>query len=181
MTLLIRPETTVDVDPIHALTAAAFRDAEHTSRTEQFINDALRAAGQLTVSLVADDSGVIVGHVAISPVSLSDGSVGWFGLGPVSVTPERQGEGLGSRLVRQALDALREQGAAGCVVLGSPDYYGRFGFRANPRLVLPDVPPEYFQALAFDGSIPAASVQYHEAFNVSARDMPGDEADAPAP
>jgi putative acetyltransferase len=168
MTVLIRPETPADVDAIHALTVAAFRDAEHTSHTEQFINDALRNAGQLTLSLVADDGGAVVGHVAISPVSLSDGSGGWFGLGPVSVLPERQGEGLGSRLIRQALDALRGQGAVGCVVLGNPDYYGRFGFRADPRLVLPEVPPEYFQALAFAGPIPEASVSYHEAFNASA-------------
>lgn len=168
MTVLIRPETPADVDAIHELTVAAFLDAEHTSRTEQFINDALRSAGQLTLSLVADDGGAIVGHVAMSPVSLSDGSVGWFGLGPVSVLPARQGEGLGSRLIRQALDALREQGAAGCVVLGNPDYYGRFGFRAEPRLVLHDVPPEYFQALAFVGPVPDASVRYHDAFNANA-------------
>lgn len=173
MTVLIRPETPADIAAIHQLTEAAFRDAEHTSHTEQFINDALREAGMLTLSLVADDGDAIVGHVAISPVSLSDGSVGWFGLGPVSVLPERQGEGLGSRLIRQALDALRGQGAAGCVVLGNPDYYGRFGFRANPRMVLPEVPPVYFQILAFAGSVPEASVRYHQAFLAQAPDSAG--------
>jgi putative acetyltransferase len=162
----IRPETPVDIAAIHALTAAAFRHAAHASHTEQFINDALRKAGRLTLSLVADDAGTIVGHVAISPVSLSDGSRGWYGLGPVSVLPERQQEGIGSRLIRQALDDLRKQGAAGCVVLGDPGYYGRFGFRTDSRMVLPDMPPAYFQVLSFMGQMPNASVSYHEAFNV---------------
>jgi len=106
-----------------------------------------------------------VGHVAVSSVSISDGSPGWFGLGPISVLPEHQGRGLGSRLMREALRMLREQGAEGCELLGEPKFYGRFGFRANPNLVLPDVPPEYFQAIAFGSSRPKGIVSYHEAFN----------------
>ncbi|AIF48872.1 GNAT family N-acetyltransferase [Dyella japonica] len=168
--MLIRPETPADVAAIHALTAAAFHGAAHSSGTEPFINDGLRRAGQLTLSLVAEDDGVIVGHAAISPVVLSDGSAGWLGLGPVSVLPQRQHEGIGSRIIRQALETLRREGAAGCVVLGDPAYYGRFGFRAHPSMVLPDVPPEYFQILAFDERVPVASVSYHEAFYATGDD-----------
>ncbi|QNK02227.1 GNAT family N-acetyltransferase [Dyella telluris] len=162
--MLIRAEAPADVPAIHALTEAAFREAEHTSHTEQFINDALRDAGQLTLSLVAEDADTLVGHVAVSPVVLSDGSEGWFGLGPVSVAPTRQREGIGSRLVHQALDVLRAHGATGCVVLGDPLYYSRFGFSANPSLVLPDVPAAYFQSLLFAGRMPVADVRYHPAF-----------------
>jgi putative acetyltransferase len=165
MNMEIRNETIADVSAIEAVTIAAFLSAPHTSHTEQFIVNALRQAGQLTVSLVAEAEGRIVGHVAVSPVTISDGAAGWFGLGPVSVLPEHQRGGVGSRLMREALRVLRERGAAGCVVLGEPGYYGRFGFHADPNLTLPDVPPEYFQAISFGASHPRGTVSYHEAFN----------------
>lgn len=161
----IRNETSSDVSAIEAVTIAAFLNAPHTGHTEQFIVSALRKAGKLTLSLVADANGSIIGHVAVSPVSISDGAAGWFGLGPISVAPEQQGRGVGSRLMREALRILRKQGAAGCVLLGEPEFYGRFGFRADPTLILPDVPAEYFQAIAFDSSRPHGVVSYHEAFN----------------
>lgn len=129
---------------------------------------ALRKAGQLAVSLVAEDAGAIVGHVAVSPVTISSGAAGWYGLGPISVAPAQQGRGIGTQLMQQALAALRERGAAGCVVLGDPGYYARFGFRAESSLVLPGVPAEYFQALLLDGVLPAGIVSYHEAFSAQA-------------
>lgn len=165
MNLTIRPETPADIAAIEAVTAAAFLNAAHTSHTEQFIVNALRKAGKLSVSLVAEQSGQLVGHVAVSPVSISDGTTGWFGLGPISVLPADQGRGIGSALMREALRVLQEMGAAGCVLLGEPEYYGRFGFRTEPNLVLPDVPPEYFQALTFGSPLPCGTVSYHEAFN----------------
>ena len=160
----IRTETPADCDDIEALTASAFLNAPHTSHSEQYIVAALRSAGKLSVSLVAEADGSLIGHVAISPVSISDGTPGWFGLGPISVLPQYQRQGIGSRLMREALRILSERGACGCVVLGEPEYYGRFGFRADPDLVLPGVPAEYFQALPFDSSRPRGTVTYHEAF-----------------
>jgi putative acetyltransferase len=165
MRIEIRNETAADVAVIEAVTTAAFLEAPHTSRTEQFIVEALRRTGQLTVSLVADAEGVVVGHVAISPVSIADGASGWYGLGPISVAPEYQRRGIGSRLMREGLRVLREHGASGCVVLGEPGYYGRFGFRVDPDLSLPGVPPEYFQAISFGVSHPKGVVFYHPAFN----------------
>lgn len=167
MTLHIRSETPADHAAIHALTEAAFLHAPHTSHTEQSIVDALRAAGALTISLVAEDKGEIVGHVAVSPVALSDGSKDWFGLGPISVAPARQMQGIGAMLMQHALDALRGRDAAGCVLLGDTAFYARFGFAAQPALVLPGVPPEYFQAIALRGGVPAATVQYHAAFEAN--------------
>lgn len=164
MHVVIRPETAPDIDAIAAVTAAAFRAAAHASHTEHFIVAALRNGGALALSLVADMEGRVVGHVAASPVVLSDGGRGWFGLGPLSVHPAFQRRGIGKALMHAALDVLRECGAAGCVLLGDPVYYRRFGFAARPELVLPDVPPAYFQALSFDGSRPAATVSYHAAF-----------------
>lgn len=166
MSIKIRPEEPSEADAIAALTAAAFREAAHGSQVEHLIVAALREAGQLAVSLVAEGGGAIVGHVAVSPVSIDDGSTGWYGLGPISVAPERQRQGIGSLLMQAALKELRGLGAAGCVVLGDPGYYGRFGFRAEPALVLPGVPPEYFQAIAFGDAVPAGRVAYHQAFDI---------------
>ncbi|MCY1215691.1 Acetyltransferase (GNAT) domain protein [compost metagenome] len=168
MSVQIRPESPSDADAIAQLTTAAFLTAPHTSHTEAFVINALRRAGQLTVSLVAQAGDRLVGHVAISPVTVSSGATGWYGLGPISVAPDLQGQGIGSQLMHAALADLRRLGAAGCVLLGDPAYYGRFGFAARPGLVLDGVPPEYFQALAFDGGYPAGSVQYHDAFSATA-------------
>lgn len=161
----IRNESPSDVAAIHDLIEVVFRNAAHTSHTEPFIVAALRAADQLVISLVAECQGVLLAHAAVSPVNISDGSTHWYGLGPVSVIPAQQQKGIGTRIVAQALDELRRRGAAGCVVLGDPAYYGRFGFKALPSLALPGVPPEYFQALSFAGPMPAGDVTYHESFS----------------
>jgi len=110
---------------------------------------------------------MVVGHVAISPVIISSGAAGWYGLGPIAVRPDRQGEGIGSALVRAALDALRNRDARGCVLLGDPAYYSRFGFAPHPGLELPGVPPDHFQALSLGGEIPAGHVSYSKAFDVT--------------
>lgn len=164
----IRNETSNDAAAIHRLVREAFANAEHRSGTEQHIVDALRTTGALTLSLVAADGDALLGHAAFSPVTLSDGSDRWFGLGPVCVLPDRQRSGIGSRLIEQGLLRLRELGASGCVVLGDPVYYRRFGFQPESAPVLPGVPPAYFQALAFDGAVPMAEVSYHPAFSAHA-------------
>jgi putative acetyltransferase len=165
MNVGIRSETRADWPDIEALTACAFLDAPHSRHTEQHIVNALRRAGALTISLVAEAGDTLIGHAAISPVSISDGALGWFALGPVSVLPQHQRRGVGSRLVREALRILRERGASGCVVLGEPGYYGRFGFRAQPDLLLPGVAPQYFQAVPFASSRPRGAVTYAAAFH----------------
>lgn len=164
----IRKEVSADISAIEAATVAAFRSAEHSSGAEQHIVAALRNAGQLAVSLVAEDQGQIVGHVAASPVTISDGAANWYGLGPVSVVPERQGQGLGALLVTSALRELRALGAAGCVVLGEPGYYARFGFSPEPSLLLPGVPAQYFQAIVLQGAAPCGQVAYHASFGAMA-------------
>lgn len=165
--LQIRDETPADVVPIHAVTTRAFTGATHASGTEAEIVALLRAHAQLAVSLVAEADGEVRGHVALSRVALSDGTTGWFGLGPVSVDPGHQRMGIGSRLIEAAMARLQQAGAAGCVVLGDPAYYGRFGFSADPRLVLADVPPMYFQCLALRGPVPSATVRYDQAFDAA--------------
>lgn len=163
--LTIRPERPGDEAAITDVTREAFAFAPHTSHTEHAIVQALRGAGALSVSLVAESGGRIVGHIAFSPVSIADGSPDWHGLGPVSVIPRLQGQGIARALVEQGLVRLRELGAQGCVVLGEPALYGRFGFASDPGLVLPGVPQPYFQSLAFGPARPRGEVSYHEAFS----------------
>ena len=161
---IIRPESLADADAITAVTIAAFATLEISQHTEQFIVRALRAAGALSVSLVAELDGQVVGHVAFSPVVLSDGTPDWYGLGPVSVLPSHQRQGIGKALIREGLARLQAMGARGCCLVGHPDYYRKFGFRNLDQLAHAGVPPEYFLALSFDGNWPQGTVVFHEAF-----------------
>ncbi|MDO6712764.1 N-acetyltransferase [Aliiglaciecola sp. 2_MG-2023] len=165
MSIRIRKEQSSDVQSIHDVTVAAFLDVAHTDHTEQFIVNALRESGVLSISLVAEDGGNIVGHVALSPVTITDGANSWYGLGPISVLPNNQCKGIGSKLMNAAIQVLKNIKAKGCVVLGDPSYYHRFGFKPTEGLVLPDVPPEYFQALLLQGDASQGVVTYHESFS----------------
>ena len=160
----IRPECPEDMEVIARVTERAFRLHPQSSHTEQLIIQALRRAGALSVSLVAEVNGQVVGHIAFSPVHIEDGSQHWFGLGPVAVVPELQSQGIGQALVNAGLAALRARGAQGCVVLGEPEFYGRFGFRSRTECKLEGVPEEYFQSLAFGSQAATGKVIYHEAF-----------------
>jgi putative acetyltransferase len=164
MNIIIRNETESDVDAIAAITKAAFENHPHSNHTEQFIINTLRAAKALTISLVAEAGEKVVGHIAFSPVTISDGSLGWYGLGPVSVSPEFQKQGIGKSLIHEGLSLLRASGAKGCVLVGDPGYYERFGFRNRPELVLDGVPQEYFLALPFDDTKARGNVTFHEGF-----------------
>lgn len=162
--MMIRQEQEQDCDAVKQVTADAFALMEHSNQTEPAIIAALRDAGALTISLVATDGDEVIGHVAFSPVTIDGEDHGWFGLGPVSVRPDLQGRGIGGALIRQGLNELRAQGAAGCVLLGNPGYYRRFGFENDPDLRYPSAPPEYFMRLTFGGSDPTGQVEYHAAF-----------------
>ncbi len=171
-TLRIRRETDADIPAIHLLVARAFAGVEHSAGTEPFIVDALRRAGALTLSLLAVNPEV-VGHVAASPVTIGDGTKGWFGIGPVAVDPPRQGRGVGSALMERVLEELRDGDAAGAVLLGEPEFYSRFGFRAIEGLTYPEAPPDHFLTLPFrDDPAPQGVVTYHPAFHVTTGQRP---------
>jgi putative acetyltransferase len=162
--ILIRNESDADLGAIAEVTAAAFKTLEISNHTEQFIIAALRAAQALTVSLVAEADGRVIGHIAFSPVTISDGTQNWFGLGPLSVLPECQRQGIGKALVQEGLSRLKALNAQGCCLVGHPDYYRKFGFVTVPGLVLEGVPPEVFFALSFDGRVPQGTVTFHQGF-----------------
>ena len=161
----IRSETASDVQVIGEITRIAFEKLAVSQHTEQFIIKALRAAGALSVSLVAEIDGRVVGHVAFSPVTISDGNARWYGLGPVSVLPQYQRRGIGSALIREGLSRLKARGGKGCALVGDPAFYQRLGFRNLPALTLEGVPQEYFLALPFDEDTPKGAVTFHRAFS----------------
>jgi len=162
--MFIRNETVSDIDAIAEVTVAAFRTLRISNHTEQFIIAALRAAKALTISLVAEMDGRVVGHIAFSPVAMSDGSPGWYGLGPVSVLPEYQRQGIGGALIQEGLSRLKGLGARGCCLVGHPEYYKRFGFQNTRGLVHEGVPEDVFFAMSFDGPLPQGIVEFHEGF-----------------
>lgn len=166
--IVIRDEIEADVEAITEVTVAAFRTLEISQHTEQFIIEALRRAGALTVSLVAELDGRMIGHIAFSPVTMSDNTPGWYGLGPVSVLPDYQLRGIGTALVTEGLARLKDMGAKGCCLVGHPDYYRKFGFANVPGLFLEGVQQEFFFSLSFDGHFPQGSVTFHEAFKADA-------------
>jgi putative acetyltransferase len=162
--VIIRKETNSDIEAITEVTIAAFRTLAISNHTEQFIISALRTANALTISLVAEIDGRVVGHIAFSPVTISDGTRNWYGLGPVSVLPEYQRQGIGKALVREGLSRLKDMNARGCCLVGHPEYYRKFGFKNMPGLVHEGVPQEVFFALSFDGHTPQGAVTFHDGF-----------------
>lgn len=153
-----------DFEAITEVTIAAFNTLPISNHTEQFIIKALRAAGVLTISLVAEIDDQIVGHIAFSPVTISDGSTDWYGLGPVSVLPKYHRQGIGKSLINKGLDLLKDLEAQGCVLVGDPNYYKKFGFQNYPDLIHEGIPQEVFIALPFSERIPKGIVVFHEGF-----------------
>ncbi len=168
----IRSETNDDVGAIAEVTAAAFKTLEISNQTEQFIIEALRAANALTLSLVAVVDGRVVGHIAFSPVTISDGTPDWYGLGPISVLPEYQRQGIGKALIREGLSRLKSMRACGCCVVGHPEFYKKLGFDNTAALVLEGVPPEVFLTISFDGKTPRGTVTFHEGFKADGKSEP---------
>ena len=163
--MLVRAEVNTDTDAISGVVTRAFKNHPFSAGTERSIVLSLRAASALAVSLVAEEQSQLIGHVAFSLVAVSDGAQHWYGLGPLAVEPRSQGRGVGSALMQAGLAKLPTLGAAGCVVLGDPAYYGRFGFESYAGLVYPGPAPEHFMALAFKGNVPNGQVAYHAAFS----------------
>jgi putative acetyltransferase len=163
----IRQERPEDVATIRALTEAAFKGMPFSDQTEAKVIDALRAAGALTLSLVATEGGEIISHVAFSPVRINGEAGDWYCLGPVSVWPDHQRTGIGQALIREGLQRLQSMGGGGCVLLGDPAYYRRFGFESDPDLYDVDAPPGAFQRLTLNGARPSGEVTFHPAFDVS--------------
>lgn len=161
---LIRPERPGDHAAIGELITAAFAGKPYAEGDEAELLVALRREGALTLSLVAELGGEVVGQAAFSPAFAAGTASRWFALGPVAVLPAHQGRGIGSRLVRAGLETLSAGGADGCILVGDPAYYARFGFRVRPENAPAGQPREYFQVKELGGAAPAGPIRFHPAF-----------------
>ena len=164
--MIIRPETLGDHDSIRNILIAAFANHPYSHQTEHLIVEALRADDALTVSLVAEVDGTVVGQIAFSPVSIDGKDCGWLALGPVAVLPSHQRQGIGQALVNEGLKTIRSIGVQGCVLVGDPAFYRRFGFHHNPALRMEGIPPEVLMCLPMGDQMPGGIVTHHPAFSV---------------
>lgn len=162
--LVIRPEKTEDRGAIRDVTFEAFKSMPFANGDEPEVIDRLRVANALIVSLVAELDDGIVGHIAFSPATAADGSGPWYALGPVSVLPSWQRQGIGSELIHEGLGELEHVGAIGCILTGNPDYYTRFGFKSSPGLAPDNEPAEYFMVKFLGTGLPEGRFRFHDAF-----------------
>ena len=163
--MIIRDETPADIDAIRSLTEAAFAPKAFSDGDEHLVNDRLRDRGELVVSLVAESAGRVVGHVAFSRVSIKGAAGDWFGLGPVAVTPDLQKQGIGSAMITDGLQRIKDMGAEGCALVGDPKYYSRFGFVNDEALIYPDAPPTAVQWLGFGKAKATGELVFSPAFD----------------
>jgi len=158
----VRDEGPADFAAIGALIERAFAGKPYASGTEAAIVVALREAGAVTVGLVTEADGRVVGQVTFSPVTIDGMPSRWHALGPVAVEPGRQGQGIGGALIEAGLGRLRAMGSAGCVLTGS-GYDRRFGFRNSTRMRVEGYPAGDFFVLPF-GDEAEGAVAFHPAF-----------------
>ncbi len=164
---VVRHENRSDIDAIYRLTQRAFAGKPYSGGDEQDLINALRDDGALTLSLVAEDCGVVVGYAAISPALAADGTNGWYALGPIAVDPARQRRGIGGDLINDSMNRLIALQARGCIVLGDTGYYPRHGFVPRPDLAPKDQPAQHYMIRSLNGETPQTVVAFHPTFQMT--------------
>ena len=165
--MMVRREKPADIPVIRTVVADAFEGHPHSDGREADIVEALREAGDLSLSMVAEVDGEVVGHIAFSQSRTSDGQRGWVALGPVAVRPDKQGTGVGRALIERGISMCYGLGAKGVVVLGDPALYRRFGFRPDTPLCIEGELGAYFQVLPLGSPAPEATLDFAPAFGPS--------------
>ncbi|MFT7574605.1 MAG: putative acetyltransferase [Alphaproteobacteria bacterium] len=155
----LQRETAADHSAIRTVVVDAFDQTDEADLVE-----ALRAGGDLAISLVAMDGDAVRGHISLSVLKSPDATLA---LAPVSVAKSCQGRGIGSMLIREALIQARTIGFKMIFVLGDPDYYCRFGFSVETAVDFPcDYAGPHFMALQLtEQSVEVARVEYAQAFS----------------
>jgi putative acetyltransferase len=160
----VRAEQESDWKSIYDVTQRAFEGKPYADGDEPELIDGLRETGVLALSLVALDQGRLVGQITFSPADIASGSGPWYALGPVSVTPERQGEGIGTLLIETGLSEISKRGALGCILTGNPIYYRRFGFEFSPANCPHNEAQEHFMVKLLSTQRPVGRFAFHETF-----------------
>lgn len=164
MKWVVRHENKLDQNAIAELTKRAFAPMEYSDGDEQDMIDRLRKSGRLSLSLLVEHQGVLVGHVAFARMLTSNRPTDWYSLGPIAVEPHLQRRHIGTALIHAGLDQLRSIGALGCVLVGDPHYYLRFGFVVMPKFAPERQPATHFMVNAFQDSEPPSGFDFDTAF-----------------
>ena len=165
--IVVRDEEPSDINAIYNLTKRAFLGKRYSDGNEQDLINALRDGGALAQSLVAEEAGEIVGHIAISPAVAKNGSDDWYALGPIAVEPARQRHGIGSILISYCMERLVASNARGCIVLGDTGYYPRHGFVHRPDLAPDGQPTAHYMVRPLNGQTPDKVVDFHPIFQMT--------------
>nr|WP_321459302.1 N-acetyltransferase [uncultured Cohaesibacter sp.] len=165
----IRRETAADFDAIMNVTLAAAKQHQIGQQNGYQTLTALRRSGQLTLSLVAEIEGTIVGHVAFCPVHVSGGDKGWYALGLMSVLPECQSQGIRKALIAEGIEMLRAMHGKGVAIVGDPDYFGPLGFMTAPQMSYGrsnanNLLADDFMVMSFDDRLPYGRMEFPEGF-----------------
>jgi putative acetyltransferase len=160
----IRDEFPIDYEQITKITIAAFTGHPYSNCKEYILVQKLREKKSMTVSLVAIVNGEVAGHIAFSPVLIAGKSCDWYGVGPLSVNPELQKQGIGSALMKAGIEKIKALGGKGCVLVGDPDYYVRFGYRNSDVMTFSHAPKENFMIIEFGGGEIPGEVDFDAAF-----------------
>lgn len=164
----IREEALRDAQAVFDLTQAAYAPMPFADGNEADLPARLRADGMLTLALVAEEAGRIVGEVAFSPAALSGSDGQWHALGPISVAPDRQRQGIGRALVAEGLSRLRAAGSDGVVLIGNPEVYHHYGFASFPGLTYRDLDTSLVMAHAFGDRQPSGEIAFAPALEAGA-------------
>jgi len=164
--MLIIPERPGDEVDIRDLTKAAFAPMPFADENDHLLPENLRKDGDLTLSLITLDADQIIGHVAFSPIKVDDRFDNWYGLGPISVAPERQKQGIGTQLVQAGRVALEPKGAKGFILIGNPAVYGPMGFVSDGAITYRDLAATLVQYLPFTPETPSGTVTFAAALEV---------------
>ena len=169
MNWVVRRENRLDQKAIAEMTKRAFAPMEYSDGDEQDMINTLRESGRLSLSLVVEHQGAIAGYVAFARMVIGDQPTDWYSLGPIAVEPRLQKRHIGTELIHAGLDQLRTIGVLGCVLVGDPNYYHRFGFVVTPKFVPARQPAEYFMINAFLGGEPPVGFDFDPAFYQSSQ------------
>nr|WP_321456835.1 N-acetyltransferase [uncultured Cohaesibacter sp.] len=160
----IRKETAADFDAIMNVTLASAKQPQVGRQNGYFTLNALRRSGSITLSLVAEIDGTVVGHVAFCPVHVSGGEKGWYALGPISVLPECISQGIRKALIAEGIEILRSMHGKGVAIVGDRDYFMPLGFMDAPVTASRQQHITDFMVMPFEDRMPYGRFEFPEGF-----------------